>query len=163
MTFENIGFIGLGLIGGSVAKALRRVYPDLTITAYNRNHEVLDMAVRDGTVSIASDESLEAFSGCDIIFLCVPVVTALQFMDRLTELVRPGTILTDVGSVKGEIHRYIEERGLTDRFIGGHPMAGSEKTGYTNASDRLVENAWYIMTPSAGVPKEKIKGMKEMP
>ncbi|HAE43984.1 MAG TPA: prephenate dehydrogenase/arogenate dehydrogenase family protein [Lachnospiraceae bacterium] len=162
MTFENIGFIGLGLIGGSVAKALRRVYPDLTITAYNRNHEVLDMAVRDGTVSIASDESLEAFSGCDIIFLCVPVVTALQFMDRLTELVRPGTILTDVGSVKGEIHRYIEERGLTDRFIGGHPMAGSEKTGYTNASDRLVENAWYIMTPSAGVPKEKIKGMKEM-
>lgn len=162
MTYKNIGFIGLGLIGGSVAKAIRRVYPEVTITAYNRNQDVLNDAVCDGTVTVAADESLQAFASCDLIFLCVPVVTALKFMDALTKIRKPGCILTDVGSVKGDIHRYAEEHNMGSFFIGGHPMAGSEKTGYANASDRLVENAWYIMTPSKEVPEESVCMMKEM-
>lgn len=162
MNFQNIGFIGLGLIGGSVAKALRRVYPDLPITGYNRNREVLNMAVEDGTVTVAADESLAAFASCDLIFLCVPVVTALKFMDRLATIRKSGCILSDVGSVKGEIHRYAKEHGMDSFFIGGHPMAGSEKTGYANASDRLVENAWYILTPETNVPGQKVNDMKEL-
>ena len=112
MTYKNIGFIGLGLIGGSVAKAIRRVYPEVTITAYNRNQNVLNDAVCDGTVTVAADESLRAFASCDLIFLCVPVVTALKFMDALTKIRKPGCILTDVGSVKGDIHRYAEEHNM---------------------------------------------------
>ncbi|MDO4804072.1 MAG: prephenate dehydrogenase [Lachnospiraceae bacterium] len=162
MKFQNIGFIGLGLIGGSVAKAIRRVYSDVIITGYNRNRDVLKEAVHDGTVTVAADESLAAFASCDIIFLCVPVVTALRFMDRLAAIRKPGSILSDVGSVKGDIHRYAEEHGMGSFFIGGHPMAGSEKTGYANASDRLVENAWYILTPANGVPQEKVDDLKEM-
>ena len=134
MTFNTIGFVGLGLIGGSVAKSIKRVHPEITIVGYNRNQDVLRAAVRDGVVDIKSDESLKAFRECDLIFLCVPVVTALDFMDRLRNIKKEGAILTDVGSVKTGIHRYVEETGLTDCFIGGHPMAGSEKTGYMSSS-----------------------------
>ena len=151
MSFNTIGFVGLGLIGGSVAKSIKRVHPEITIVGYNRNQEVLKDAVRDGVVDIMSDDSLEAFRECDLIFLCVPVVTALDFMDRLRDIKKEGAILTDVGSVKTGIHKYVEEAGLTDCFIGGHPMAGSEKTGYANSSDRLIENAWYILTPAGDV------------
>ena len=160
--FKNIGFIGLGLIGGSVAKSLRRVYPDITIIGYNRNRSVLNEAIADGTVTVAADESLQAFASCDLIFLCVPVVTALHFMERLSEIRKPGSILTDVGSVKGEIHSYVETHNMSSYFIGGHPMAGSEKTGYAAASDRLVENAWYILTPAENVPAESVEGLKTL-
>jgi prephenate dehydrogenase len=151
MTFNTIGFIGLGLIGGSVAKSIKRVHPEITIVGYNRNQDVLHDAFLDGIVDIKSDDSLEAFRECDLIFLCVPVVTALDFMDRLRHIKKESAILTDVGSVKTGIHKYVEERGMTDCFIGGHPMAGSEKTGYANSSDRLIENAWYILTPAGDV------------
>lgn len=154
MSFDTIGFVGLGLIGGSIAKALKRVHPEKTVVAYNRNGAVLDLAAEDGIVDVAvkdetggqkADEILAPFSECDLIFLCVPVVTALDFMDRLKSIMKPGAILTDVGSVKGGIDRYAAEHGLSANFIGGHPMAGSEKTGYQNSKDRLIENAWYIL------------------
>ncbi|MBR3278115.1 MAG: prephenate dehydrogenase/arogenate dehydrogenase family protein, partial [Lachnospiraceae bacterium] len=61
MTFNTIGFVGLGLIGGSVAKSIKRVHPEITIVGYNRNQEVLKEAVRDGVIDITSDDSLEAF------------------------------------------------------------------------------------------------------
>ena len=162
MTFNTIGFVGLGLIGGSVAKSIKRVHPEITIVGYNRNQEVLKSAVSDGVVDIKSDDSLEAFRECDLIFLCVPVVTALDFMDRLRHIKKEGAILTDVGSVKTGIHKYVEEEGLTDCFIGGHPMAGSEKTGYANSSDRLIENAWYILTPAGDVDVHTISDLSTL-
>ena len=171
MSFDTIGFVGLGLIGGSIAKALKRVHPEKKVIAYNRNGAVLDLAAEDGIVDVAvmddsggqkADEILAPFSECDLIFLCVPVVTALDFMDRLKSIMKPGAILTDVGSVKGGIDRYAAEHGLSANFIGGHPMAGSEKTGYQNSKDRLIENAWYILTPGEDVPVKKISDLSDL-
>lgn len=160
--FKNIGFIGLGLIGGSVAMAVRKAFPDLTITAWNRNREVLDMALADGTVTVADDGSFSSFASCDLIFLCVPVITAVEFMKKLEPLLAPGAILTDVGSVKGDIHRKVEGTPLDWRFIGGHPMAGSEKTGYENASAQLLENAWYFLTPAGNVDVQRVSDLSEL-
>ena len=171
MSFDTIGFVGLGLIGGSIAKALKRVHPEKKVIAYNRNGAVLDLAAEDGIVDVAvkddsggqkADEILAPFSECDLIFLSVPVVTALDFMDRLKSIMKPGAILTDVGSVKGGIDRYAAEHGLSANFIGGHPMAGSEKTGYQNSKDRLIENAWYILTPGEDVPVKKISDLSDL-
>ena len=147
--FPAVGVIGLGLIGGSLARTIRRVCPDTRIVGYNRRREVAETALADGTINDIADESLAQFSACDLIFLCVPVVTALDFMEKLKMIAKPGAILTDVGSVKGDIHSYVEAHGLEDLFIGGHPMAGSEKTGYESATDRLFENAFYIITPAS--------------
>ncbi len=158
-SFPVIGFIGLGLIGGSAAKTIRRIYPGTKIVGYNRRSEVAEQALTDGVIDVKADESLAQFAECDLIFLCVPVVTALEFMEKLKMIAKPGAVLTDVGSVKGDIHGYVEEHGLELLFIGGHPMAGSEKTGYENATDRLFENAFYIITPSSGTSITKLSAL----
>ena len=76
----QIGFIGLGLIGGSIAKAVRRVHPDAKLIAYNRTQEVLNQAIRDGVIDEAAWDITAAFGSCDYIFLCVPVVTMRSFL-----------------------------------------------------------------------------------
>ena len=157
----KIGFIGLGLIGGSIAKAIRRVHPDITLIAYNRTPEVLSRAVREGVIDEAAWDITATFGDCDYIFLCVPVITMRSCLKQLKGIIGFNTILTDVGSTKGFIYREIEALQLTGNFIGGHPMAGSEKAGYENSSDRLIENAWYIVTPGGDVPIEKVSAFTE--
>ena len=71
-------------------------------------------------------------------------------------------VITDVGSVKSTIHEAVRELGMETRFIGGHPMAGSEKTGYTSATDRLLENAYYIITPTALSNPDKVAEMRQL-
>lgn len=148
MAIQTVGFIGLGLIGGSLAKGLRRVCPEMKIIAYNRSRESLVAALEDGVLNQAQDSIDENFAACDMIFLCAPVSVNIDCMAKLKEIIRPDCLLTDVGSVKTTIHEAVEELGLSGQFIGGHPMTGSELTGYVNARDRLLENAYYILTPT---------------
>ncbi len=146
-----IGFVGLGLIGGSIAKAIHKFYPDWKIIAYNRNPDVTAQALQDGIIQgVATDIDL-SFSICDIIFLCTPVSTNVNYLPKLKKVLKEGALITDVGSVKTEMHEAVQTAGLSHCFIGGHPMAGSEKTGYSNATDRLIENAYYILTPGEEV------------
>ena len=70
-------------------------------------------------------------------------------MTQIRPFLRPGALISDVGSTKEDIHRVVTSLGMEDVFVGGHPMAGSEKTGYENATDHLLENAYYIVTPTA--------------
>lgn len=143
----QIGFIGLGLIGGSVAKSIKRFHPQAKIFAYTRTESTLDQAVSDGIVDVKCTKEDPAFSKCDFIFLCAPVHDNIAYLHWLKDHISTNCIITDVGSVKGIIHQAVIDIGLSDRFIGGHPMAGSEKTGYENATDFLLENAYYILTP----------------
>lgn len=139
METTTIGFIGLGLIGGSIAKAIKKFHPDYQIIAYNRTRETLDDAVFEGIVDIACEEMDSKFSLCDYIFLCATVDYNIECLKWLKTKIRPGCILTDVGSVKGEIHKEITKLSMAANFIGGHPMAGSEKTGYAYSSDHLLK------------------------
>lgn len=153
------GFIGLGLIGGSIAKTLRRVEPDCRIIAYNRSEEPRKAALADGTCDFVTGNIDENFSSCDVIFLCAPVELNEKFLGMLKPLIKPSCIVTDAGSVKENIHRAAAELDMEKNFIGGHPMAGSEKTGYDSATDRLLENAYYALTPSALSPEDSIEKM----
>lgn len=123
----NIGFIGLGLIGGSIAKSLKRFHPQTRIFAYTRTEATLDLAVSEGIVDVKCTKEDEAFASCNYIFLCAPVHDNISYLEWLKDHMSPDCIVTDVGSVKGEIHQAVEKLGLDDHFIGGHPMAGSEK------------------------------------
>lgn len=162
METTTIGFIGLGLIGGSIAKAIRKFHPGYQILAYNRTKDVLEDAVFDGIVDIACTERDTRFALCDYIFLCATVDYNLECLPWLKQTIRPGCILTDVGSVKGEIHKKITALEMAGNFIGGHPMAGSEKTGYEHSTDHLIENAYYILTPSEEVGLDKIGRYTEL-
>lgn len=158
----TFGFVGIGLIGGSVAKALRRVYPSCKIIVYNRSAEPRVMAINDGTANVAVPQVNETFNECDYIFLCTPVEKNVEYLKILKDIIKDDCIITDVGSVKGNIHKAVEELGLKKNFIGGHPMAGSEKTSYTYANDRLVENAYYAITPTDAVSKERVEEFTEI-
>lgn len=157
MNDSQVGFIGLGLIGGSIAKAIKAKYPQIKITAYDTNNSALSLAQNEGIVDRITPNVDDTFGDCDIIFLCAPVSLNVSYLTLLKSIIKPTCILTDVGSVKTNIHEKIIELNLEENFIGGHPMAGSEKTGYENSIPHLIENAYYVLTPSSKVSTDKIK------
>lgn len=154
----QFGFIGLGLIGGSIARALRETQASCKILAYSRKsalsedlQSALETKVLDDVVF-----SLTALSDCDYIFLCAPVDCNISYLPELARIISKKTILTDVGSVKSGIHTAAEEAGLSAQFIGGHPMTGSERTGFANSNALLMENAYYVVTMTETCPKERV-------
>jgi prephenate dehydrogenase len=160
MNDSQVGFIGLGLIGGSIAKAIKAKYPNSIITAYDLNKQALQQASFEGVVDIVANDVDHSFYDCDFIFLCAPVTNNVTYLSTLKNFIKPSCILTDVGSVKANIHEKIIEFDLEENFIGGHPMAGSEKTGYENSLPHLIENTYYVLTPSLKVSQDKIEFYK---
>ncbi len=152
MKIESVGFIGLGLIGGSIAKAIKMYHPQIRIMAYMRSRDTLEKAVREGDVDLTCQAVDQEFASCDLIYLCAPVATNARYLEKLKTFLPKTCLLTDVGSTKTDIHEKVKALGLTGQFIGGHPMAGSEKTGYENAKPHLIENAYYIITPGEDLP-----------
>ncbi len=151
------GFVGIGLIGGSVAKTLRRVYPGCKIIVYNRGAKPRVMAMNDGTANIAVEQVDKTFHECDYIFLCTPVEHNIKYLKILKEIIKEDCIITDVGSVKNNIHEAVSALNMESNFIGGHPMAGSEKTSYEYSNDRLLENAYYAITPTDTVADKYVE------
>lgn len=156
----KIGFVGLGLIGGSIAKAIHTYYPQSELIAFDKSKETLALAVQEGIIHISCSSIDENFKDCSYIFLCAPVAYNTAYLSQLKNMISDDCILTDVGSVKSSIHEEVSSLGLEDCFIGGHPMAGSEKTGFANSKAHLIENAYYILTPSEKVSEEKINQYK---
>lgn len=156
MTDSTIAFIGLGLIGGSIARGIKREKPDTKIMAYMRTRSKLESARDDGIVDVILDGIDEQLSACDLIFLCTPVEYNARYLAGIKPFLKPGAIITDVGSTKTDIHEEVIRQGMEDCFIGGHPMAGSEKTGYENSTDHLLENAYYIITPTKSSSAEAV-------
>lgn len=154
---HKIGFIGLGLIGGSIAKAIRQYYPDYEIVAFDKNKESLALATQESMIDVAATTIDNNFQNCNYIFLCAPVAYNTAYLKQLTEYLNDDCILTDVGSVKTNIHEEVQNLGIGKYFIGGHPMAGSEKSGYSNSKAMLIENAYYILTPTPQVAEEKVQ------
>lgn len=157
-----VGFIGLGLIGGSLARSIRRAYPDYTLYAYSPCPDEVRQSLEEGVVNRSLGKNDPAFSDCDLIFLCAPVKANISYLPFLKKTMKPSCILSDVGSVKKIMVEAAHKEGLDCCFIGGHPMAGSEKIGYSNSRDYILENAYYILTPSEENRPEDIALLKEM-
>jgi prephenate dehydrogenase len=161
MTSDKIGIIGLGLIGGTIAKTIHRVYPQTNIVAYDQNMSSLDSAAKEGVIHTICRGNFQDFSDCNYVFLCAPVIENETFLQSLHHSLSAKCILTDTGSVKSAIFHDVDRLGWSARFIGGHPMAGSEKNGYENATPYLFENAYYILTPAAGVAPEQVTAFRD--
>lgn len=164
--FNNIniklGIIGLGLIGGSLAKAFREALPHSVIVAYNRRLEPRKMAIEDGTADIVTAEVDASFSDCDYIFLCTPVEFNEIYLKKLKSIIKEDCIITDVGSTKSNIHEAVKAENMEVNFIGGHPMAGSEKTGYEFSNAWLFKNAYYAITPTDRTDNIKLQELIHM-
>lgn len=162
MSELTCGFIGLGLIGGSIARALKEQNPGLRIIAYDIRPDTLAAAEQASVADLTTNAVDESFADCDYIFLCAPVQKNDENLAAVKKIRKPGCLLTDVGSVKTSIHRAVREAGLEHCFVGGHPMAGSERTGFANSKASLLENAYYILTPAPGVPAGKLEAYRQL-
>ncbi len=163
MEQKVFGFIGLGLIGGSLARGIRQNYDNCRIMAYTRTQKTSEEALRDGVIDmICSSPSDPLFRACDMIFLCAPVINNIEALASLKMVLSPDCILTDVGSVKTGIHEAVTAHGLEKQFIGGHPMTGSEKSGFAYSSSHLFENSYYILTPTKQVSEEKVAFYRDL-
>ena len=158
---NKIGFIGLGLIGGSIAKAIRQYFPDYEIVAFDKDKGTLALAAQESVIDVAATTIDDNFYNCNYLFLCAPVSCNTAYLKQVARYISKDTILTDVGSVKTNIHEEVLALGLDCCFIGGHPMAGSEKNGYSNSKAMLLENAYYILTPSDTISPKKVQEYTE--
>ncbi len=156
---SKIGFIGLGHIGGSVAKTIHRLHPDITLIAFDTCQETLDTAQKDGVIAKGFSSVTNDFFSCDYIYLCAPVLKNPDYLPVLKNFTRlnPNLLITDVGSVKNEIHEKITAYDLEANFIGGHPMCGTEHTGYAYSTAYMLENAYYLLTPTKKISAQKVQ------
>lgn len=159
---RTYGFVGLGLIGGSIARAIREVEKDAFIIAYDVSQEALRLALEDGVADEVTDMIDDHFSKCDYLFLCAPVQKNDTNLVLVKEFLPENCLLTDVGSVKTDIHRNVAALDLEKQFIGGHPMAGSERVGYVNSKSVLLQNAYYILTPTSEVPAAMVENYRSL-
>ena len=158
----KIAIIGLGLIGGSMARRLRGFH-DCKIAAYNRTRESLDLALSDGVIDYACDTPADAMSGADLIIMCLYPQLNVDFVRDNLSSIKSGAVITDVTGVKGFIIREMKKILPPDiEFIGGHPMAGREVGGYKSSTDTLFDNAPYIITPDKNNNPENVQLIRDM-
>ncbi len=146
--FKQIAILGLGLLGGSWGLALKKHGFPGRVVGYARRAETVEQALAAGAIDEGSGEPARAVAGADLVVLATPVGVILDFLARLRPHVSPRALVTDVGSTK----RLICEHAATlyggePLFLGGHPMAGKERSGLENADARLFEKARYVLTP----------------
>ncbi len=157
--YEKVALIGIGLIGSSISHAARRAGIVGTITGSARTPATLETAKRLKLVDAAYPTAAEAARDADLVILCVPVGACGSVAEEIAPVLKPGAVVTDVGSVKGCIVRdcgpYIPS-GV--HFIPGHPIAGTEHSGPESGFAELFDNRWCILTPPDGtVPSEVAK------
>ena len=149
MLFDSIAIIGLGLIGGSLARALKRAGLCGAVSGYGRREAALQQAVEDGVIDNYSLDVREAVDGADLVVLATPLSTTETLMREMSGVLKPGCIITDVGSAKGVVVA-AARKALADRlayFVPAHPIAGTEKSGVEASFAELFENHIVIITP----------------
>lgn len=153
----RIGIIGLGLMGGSLAKAIKKVHAQNSyIIGYDLQHTYSKTAYEEGVIDHIATDAKTSFSDCAVIFICTPVSHTYKTVEDLLPHVAADCILTDIGSTKYEVVSNIDTLLKNNKkrvyFVGGHPMAGSEKFGYAASTAYLFENAYYLLTPMGDTP-----------
>ena len=146
--FQRVALIGIGLIGSSLAHAMRKKNLAGEITGYARSEPTRAKALELGLVDQIFQTAADAASGADLVILCSPVGTYGALAEEIAPVLKPGAILTDVGSVKGAVVRDVLPHVPKDvHFIPGHPIAGTEQSGPESGFAELFINRWCILTP----------------
>lgn len=159
----KVAIIGLGLIGGSIARRLRGFHGGCTVAAYNRSEEALNLAMRDGVIDEAYQNAGDAMDGADLIILCLyPQLNIDMVRDNLSRI-KAGAVITDVSGVKRfMIENLAKILPDTVDFVGAHPMAGREVGGYKSSTDTLFEKASFLVTPTKNNKPKSVALVREL-
>jgi len=161
--WSTVAVVGVGLIGGSLALALKHVGLADRIIGVSRA-ETIDEALRLGVLDDGGtyDELPALIASARVVFLCTPIRRIIDVLPLVAQSAKPGTLITDVGSTKSEIVRAAASAlrpGVA--FIGGHPMTGSEQSGVRAADPFLFQNAMYVVTPLPELPDTLVSSFSE--
>lgn len=154
--------VGLGLIGGSYARAL--IKQGYEVSAITRSQESIDYALAEKIISKGTTEVTEEFvKDADIVVFALYPKILIKWLEEYQQFLKPGVLITDVTGVKGEVIPDIQKILRKDvEFIGAHPMAGREVYGVENSDDRIFHGANYIVTPTSENTPEAIETCKEL-
>jgi prephenate dehydrogenase len=161
--FPAVTIIGVGLIGGSLAKVMKAKHLAGVITGAGRSREALEQALRLGVIDKGGQDVRRAVEQADLVLLASPVRSFSPIVREIGSAIKPGAILTDVGSVKGGMVRALE--GLLPpgvRFVPGHPIAGREQHGVAAATETLFRGAKCILTPTARTDARALETVKDL-
>jgi prephenate dehydrogenase len=147
--FNNVTIIGVGLIGGSLAKVLKEKNLAKEITGAGRSRETLELALRLGVIDHLGQGAAHGVENADLVVLASPVSTFEPVMREIAPHLKKGAIVTDVGSVKGAlVHRLDAMMPEGTHYVPGHPIAGKEKFGVAESTSSLFTNARCVLTPT---------------
>ncbi len=159
--FKQVALIGLGLIASSISHAMRRAGMETRITGTARSTETRAKAAELGLCEVF-ETAREAVEGADLIILAVPVGAMAAIAEEISPVLKPGAIVTDVGSVKRAVIDAVQPHipaGVD--FIPGHPLAGTEYSGPESGFASLFDNRWHILTPPDGTNPDAVKRLTE--
>ena len=162
MTFSRLAIIGPGLLGGSIALAIREKNPEVHTSIWARRQEMVDEVLEKKIADFSSTDLEAVTAGAGMVIFCVPVEVMAPLAEKVAATVAPDTLVTDVGSVKGPVVESLAPifAGRA-RFVGSHPMAGSEQTGIGAARADLFDGAVCIVTPVEDSVEKDVEAVRQ--
>jgi prephenate dehydrogenase len=166
---NKIVIFGVGLIGGSVALALKKAGATPKIVGVGRNIENLKTAIDLGVIDEAESNIAKAVADADLVLISTPVAQTPKILEAIIPHLNENTVVTDAGSTKSEIYAYVKNASkqatnpqlFLSKFVGGHPIAGAEKSGVTAAKADLFIGKNVVLTPTENTSSEAIKLVRE--
>jgi cyclohexadieny/prephenate dehydrogenase len=159
----RVALIGIGLIGSSLARALRRDHPQTEIIACARRVETLAAVQRLGIADAMTHDPAQAASGADLVVIATPLSAYAEIGERIAPMLKDGAILTDVGSVKQAVIRDLQPNIPSGvHLVPGHPVAGTEHSGPESGFAELFRDRWCILTPSPETAPEPVAAVGRM-
>jgi prephenate dehydrogenase len=164
VSIREISIIGLGVIGGSLGLALRRSERcECEVVGFARSADTRAEALRLGAVDRVCESLVDSVSSADMVVLATPVRTMEEIFRQISDRLKPGAIVTDVGSTKADVarwaRRYLRDKNL---FVGGHPMAGSAATGISGARADLFEATVFCVVRDEETPVEASQALEQL-
>lgn len=161
--FDRVAFLGIGLIGSSLARAIRRDGLAGTMVAHTRSDSTMEKALELGVIDAIAATPAEAVAGADLVVLAVPIGANAALAEAIGPHLKPGAIVTDVGSVKQAVVRDVSPHlGTGIHFVPGHPIAGTEHSGPEAGFAELFEDRWCILTPPPGTDADAVAKVKAL-
>jgi len=156
--FKQITVVGVGLIGGSLAKSIRKKRICKKIVGFFRNKEKLKRALKEKIVDDGYLDLKKSIQNSDLIILALPISQIISFMSKIKKISKNTSLIIDIGSTKLAIAKKADKLKLN--FVGTHPLAGSEKKGLAFSSDKLFNNSKVLITPTKNTDKRAVSKIK---
>ncbi len=154
--FASLAIVGFGLIGSSIARAVRERMPEARLAVFDLDPDVRARALALGLADTVSDHAADAVSGADLVILCVPVGAMAAAAEAIAPGLAPDTLVSDVGSCKTVVAAELRRALPQARIVPAHPVAGTERSGPDAGFAALFRGRWCILTPDAEADDEDV-------